>query len=329
MSLFRSPLRSGLLAIPLVVGFLAPAALEADPLDAVVEIRAQVPANARTAGSLGTNRTGSGILIDDEGLILTIGYLIMEALEIEVGAPDGGRVPAEVVAYDHESGLGLIRAASEIEATPAELGSADPIRPRQPLLAASRVGSLDAQGVFAVDRRTFAGYWEYLLENAIFTAPPLSEFGGAALFNEAGQLVGVGSLVVGNAMPAPRPVPGNMFIPIDQLQPILGDLLTHGRRSGPPRPWIGAHFEEHRGHVFVIRTEEDGPADTAGMAENDVVVGVAGEPVSGLEDFYRSLWDQGEAGVEVEVDVVKGVEVMQMPVRSLDRYRWLRLDPTF
>lgn len=323
--------RGGLLAALLVlilVPLAAPRAAPADLLDAVLGVNANVPRDARTAGALGTRREGSGVLIDASGLILTIGYLILEADQVEVEGADGRPVPAEIVAYDHESGFGLVRALGGVAAAPAEMGGSDGVRPRQPLLAVSRVGGLDAKGVFAVDRRTCAGYWEYLLEDAIFTSPPHPEFGGAALFDDGGRLVGIGSLVVGNAAGEGRGVPGNMFVPVDQLQPILADLLARGRRDDPPRPWLGAFFEEHRGRVFVTRVTPDGPAERSGLAVDDMVVGVGGEPVTGLADFYQSLWSQGDAGIEVELNVLKGIDVEPQRIQSGDRYQWLRLQPS-
>ena len=300
----------------------------ASPLDSVVQISATIRADGRTVDTLGSEREGSGVVIDDDGLILTIGYLILEALEINVGGP-GQAVAADIVAYDHESGFGLIRAREPLEASPLALGDSAALRPRQPLLVVSRIGELDAGGVYVVDRRVFAGYWEYLLEEAIFTTPPRADFGGAALIDEGGRLVGIGSLVVNDAGQDGRPIPGNMFVPIDDLKPILSDLLASGRRSDPPRPWLGVTLEEHRGRVFVIRVTEDGPAAAAGLAADDLILGVAGAPVAGLEDFYRKLWGLGDAGVEVPLNLLQGTSPRTTTVRSGDRYRYLKLDPTF
>lgn len=317
-----------LLALLLIMPLTAPRAAPADLLDAVVGVNATVPADARTADSLGTRREGTGVLIDSSGLVLTIGYLILEADQVELEGAGGSAVPAEIVAYDHETGFGLVRALGRIDAAPVELGGPESLRPRQPLLAVSRVGELEAAGVFVTDRRTFAGYWEYLLEDAIFTAPPHRQFGGAALFDDTGRLIGIGSLVVGDAAGEGQGLPGNMFVPVDQLQPILSDLLAEGRRDDPPRPWLGAYFEEHRGRVFVTRVTPDGPAERAGLAADDLVVGVAGKPVTGLVHFYQSLWGLGEAGIEVELDVLKGIAVEPQRIQSGDRYQWLRLQPS-
>jgi S1-C subfamily serine protease len=298
-------------------------------LEGVVQITAYVPQEARTASTLGTERQGSGVVIDDSGLILTIGYLVVEASEIEIDGAGPEPIPASIVAYDHESGFGLVRAQSPLKLTPIPLGVSANVRIRQPLLVVSRTGDLDAAGVYVVDRRDFAGYWEYLLEDAIFTAPPHAQFGGAALVDEAGRLVGIGSLVVNDAAFSGRPIPGNMFVPIDHLKPIMGDLLTRGRRADPGRPWLGVSLEEHKGRVFVTRVSPEGPAAAAGIVPDDVILGIDGTQVHGLMDFYRQLWGRGAAGIEVPLDVLRGMKVQPVLVKSGDRYRYLRLNPTY
>ena len=298
-------------------------------LESVVQVSATIRRDGRTADTLGTEREGSGVVIDDSGLILTIGYLILEALEVNVAGAGPAPVPADIVAYDHESGFGLLRAHQPLGVKPLELGDSDALLPRQPLLVVSRIGDFDAAGVYVIDRRVFAGYWEYLLEDAIFTAPPRPDFGGAALIDEAGRLVGIGSLVVNDAGQLGRPIPGNMFVPINQLKPILGELLANGRRSDPPRPWLGVTLEEHRGRVFITRVTPEGPAAEAGVGADDLILGVAGAPVEGLIDFYRKLWDLGDAGVEVPLNLLQGMSPETVMVRSGDRYRYLKLDPTF
>ena len=304
-------------------------AADRDALDGVVQIIAHIPQDARTAATLGTERQGSGVVIDDTGLILTIGYLILEAMEIEIQGAAPQPVPARVVAYDHETGFGLVRAEQPLDLTPIPLGVSAEVQPTQPMMVVSNVGELDAAGVYVVDRRDFAGYWEYLLEDAIFTAPPQPEFGGAALINRDGRLVGIGSLLVNDAAVRDRPIPGNMFVPIDQLKPIMGDLLSRGRRADPARPWLGVTLEEQRGRVFVTRVSPESPAANAGMEPDDLVLGIDGVQVHGLMDFYRTLWARGQAGVEVPLDVLQGMAVRRVAIKSGDRYRYLRLNPTY
>jgi S1-C subfamily serine protease len=300
-----------------------------DTLDGVVQIIAHVPHDARTASTLGTERQGTGVVIDDSGLVLTIGYLILEAMEIQIQGAAPEPVPARMVAYDHETGFGLVRAEQPLDLTPIPLGVSAEVQPAEPLMVVSNVGELDAAGVYVVDRRDFAGYWEYLLEDAIFTAPPHAEFGGAALINRDGRLVGIGSLVVNDAGFRDRPIPGNMFVPIDQLKPIMGDLLSRGRRADPGRPWLGVTLEEQHGRVFVTRVSPESPAASAGIAPDDVILGIDGVQVHGLMDFYRALWARGPAGVEVRLDVLQGMAVRPVAIKSGDRYRYLRLNPTY
>jgi S1-C subfamily serine protease len=300
-----------------------------DALDGVVQIIAHVPQDARTAATLGTERQGSGVVIDDSGLILTIGYLILEAIEIQIEGAAPQPVPARVVAYDHETGFGLVRAEQPLDLTPIPIGVSADVQPTEPMMVVSNVGELDAAGVYVVDRRDFAGYWEYLLEDAIFTAPPQPEFGGAALINRDGRLVGIGSLLVNDAAVRGRPIPGNMFVPIDQLKPIMGDLLSRGRRADPGRPWLGVTLEEQRGRVFVTRVSPESPAAHAGIKTDDLILGIDGVQVHGLMEFYRTLWARGQAGVEVPLDVLQGIEVRRVAIKSGDRYRYLRLNPTY
>ena len=198
-------------------------------------------------------------------------------------------MPARLVGYDHETGFGLVRAEQPLDLTLIPLGVSAEVQPSQPLMVVSNVGELNAAGVYVVDRRDFAGYWEYLLEDAIFTAPPHGEFGGAALLDRDGRLVGIGSLLVHDAGFKDRPIPGNMFVPIDQLKPIMGDLLSRGRRADPGRPWLGVILEEQHGRVFVTRVSPESPAASAGIAPDDVILGIDGVQVHGLMDFYRAL----------------------------------------
>lgn len=307
-------------------------AVNEDALRAVVQINAFIPSDARTAESLGMEREGTGVVIDDSGLVVTIGYLILEAIEVTIESPSGQTVGATIVGYDHESGFGLIRANQPLKVKPIGLGNSTALTSMQPLLVVSQAGRLDAVGVYLVDRRDFAGYWEYLLEGALFTAPPHASFGGAALIDEDGLLVGIGSLLVNDAGFQGGPIPGNMFLPIDQLKPIMGDLLSRGRRAGPARPWLGLSLEEHRGRVFVTRVSPDGPGEAAGIRPNDMILGIDGIPVQGLADLYRKLWSRGDAGVEVPLDVlqgIEGIEVRPRIVESADRYRYLRLDQSY
>jgi S1-C subfamily serine protease len=298
-------------------------------LEAVVQVVSKVPAEARTARTLGTNRDGSGVVIDSNGLILTIGYAILEAESSEIVLSNGKRVAARPVAYDHASGFGLLRANQKLSVKPVELGDSSALAVRDPILMVSHGGRKGALPGLVVSRRPFAGSWEYMLERAIYTAPPHPAFCGAALFSAKGKLVGIGSLIVGDAMELGHATPGNMFIPIDQLKPILGDLLEKGRATGPHRPWLGIYAQEIHGRLFVSRTARGGPAQSAGVRQGDIVVGIAGEPVTSLIDFYRRVWKLGHAGISVPLDILQGAKVLPISVKSTDRYKWLKLDHSY
>lgn len=295
-------------------------------LSAVVGIRAQVPAEARTAESLGTERAGSGVVIDSSGLIVTIGYLILEANRVEVLLGENRVVPASILAYDHETGFGLLRAMEPLGVPAMRLGDSSRLAQGDQLLVSGFGGPVAARPAVLVSRRDFAGYWEYLLENAIFTAPPYPHFGGAALMDAAGELVGIGSLVVADAYPGSQPLPGNMFVPVDRLKSVLGDLLTAGRSATPLRPWLGVYLSEVDGLLIVQRLATEGPAAGAGVQPGDIILGVAGQPVASLADFYRKLWAVGGPGDDVPLTILKGARMTEVSVKARDRYDWLRLE---
>ncbi len=298
-----------------------------DLLKAVVKIRAMVPEGARSAEFLGTEREGNGVVIDPEGLVLTIGYLILEAESIRIIGQDDQAVEAAYVAYDHITGLGLVRAKAPLDTAPMQLGESSGLSVRDPILVASHGGPDAVLGARVVARQEFAGYWEYLLEDAIFTSPPHPAFGGAALIDPGGKLVGIGSLLTQVKIPGLGSIHANMFVPIDGLKPVLGDLLATGRPPHPPRPWLGVHTEETHGRVFVIRVLAGGPAERAGLRAGDIILGVGKRPVSGLGDFYRQLWSLGPAGAEVPLRVLQGLEIKDIVVSSTDRQQFFRLSP--
>ncbi|MEP4380294.1 MAG: S1C family serine protease [Alphaproteobacteria bacterium] len=298
-------------------------------LKAVVGIDTRIPGTARTARTLGTQREGSGVVISDDGLVLTIGYLILEAIEIDITLADGRRVPASFVAYDHESGFGLVRAATELGLAPVDFGASGDMGVSTQVLIANRLGPGSAQGVFVVDRREFVGAWEYLLDSAIFTAPPNPNFSGAGLFDVDGKLIGIGSLFVGNAAFFQRPVAGNMFVPIDDLKPILDEMVDHGRRAAAPRPWLGIRTSEIRDRLFVDGVSNDSPAARAGVRAGDLIVAVDAAPVGSMAGYFRAVWRDRAAGDTVTVRVLTPEGALRdIEIESMDRNNWLRLDPS-
>lgn len=305
-----------------------------DPTKAVVGVHAVIPPEARSARTLGTERDGSGVLIRDDNLIVTIGYILMEAHTVEIIAADGKRIPAAIVAYDAESGFGLLRAVRAPGARPVKLGDSDALTAADRVIALSRAdGQASASPARVMSRRTFAGYWEYLLDDAIFTAPPHPAFGGAALLAEDGSLVGVGSLFVNDSIQSEVFSPGNMFVPINALKPILAELADNGGRSGPPKPWLGIYSAETQGRIVVTRVADDSPAKSAGLKPGDSIVGVDGRKVQSLADLYRRSWALGPAGVEVPLDVLKAAadepKIERVMIRSIDRSKWIKTHKGF
>ncbi|MBL6931832.1 MAG: serine protease [Rhodospirillales bacterium] len=296
---------------------------------AVVGVFANVPEDARTAQILGTRRQGSGVLIDDDGLVLTIGYLIMEAEEIVISGPDGDQIQASFVAYDHATGFGLVRAMKPIRAAALELGDSKSLSEGEPVLAVSYQGRIPVIAASVVSRRPFAGYWEYLLDNAIFTLPPHHEYGGAALIDGSGKLVGIGSLIVNDAIIQERPVIGNMFVPVESLKPILADLISHGRRKPPVPPWLGVYTEEAEGRVFISRVTEGGPAQQAGLNAGDIIIGVGGKRIGTMIEFFQKVRNQGGAGTNIRLDIIpfdtRDLTINKVDIKSLDRFDWLHM----
>ena len=298
-------------------------------VSAVVRVKTHINPEGRTVEGLGREREGSGILIDTDGLVLTIGYLMVEAYAAEVVDNNGRTVPANVVGYDHETGFGLLRTIEPLKLKPMALGKSAEVKERDPVLIASYGGAAMVSGAYVVAKREFAGSWEYMLDEALFTAPPHPAWSGAALINREGKLVGVGSLIVGDAVGGADKTPGNMFVPIDRLPPILGDLMSDGHRAGPGRPWLGVNTEELRGRLFVSRVTPGGPAEKAGIKRGDVIVGINGDQPKNLADFYRKLWAQGSAGANIALDVLQDHQVNRIDVRSINRLDHLKLKSTF
>jgi S1-C subfamily serine protease len=296
---------------------------------AVVKIKTHINPDGRTVAGLGRDREGSGIVIDADGLILTIGYLMVEAYAAELITNDGRTVPANVVGYDHETGFGLLRAIEPLKIKPIAFGKSADVKEKDVVVIASGGGANMVAPVLVVGKREFAGNWEYMLDEAIFTSPPHPEWSGAALISREGKLVGVGSLIVGDAAGSKENNPGNMFVPIDRLPPILGDLLTVGRPSGPGRPWLGVNADEVRGRLFVSRVTPEGPADKAGMQRGDVIVSVNGAAPKDLVDFYRKVWAVGSAGAVVGLDVLQNNAVRRIDIKSINRLDHLKLKSTF
>ncbi|MCC7274890.1 MAG: serine protease [Alphaproteobacteria bacterium] len=324
-------LRAAALLLVLVATRIVPAAAE-EPMDtalqAMVKVRAFVSGEARSARTLGTLREGSGVVIDADGLIVTIGYVILEAMGVEITDHRGRAMRAEIVGYDAETGFGLLRATEPLGVKPAPMGQARRLADGERVTIAAAGGEGAAQPALMVQRREFAGYWEYMLDEAVFVSPPHPNWAGAGLFTKEGRLVAIGSLLVGEVAPG-VPVPGNMMIPIDLLRPILGDLLALGRTAGPGRPWLGINGREVGIGIAVTRVQPESPAERAGLAVGDVIVGVGGEAVRSLAELYRKVWAKGDPGVAVTLDLRDGAAARSVTVTTADRRRYMRAGQTY
>jgi S1-C subfamily serine protease len=293
-------------------------------LAAVVAVRAEIPDDAFTASILGTERAGNGVVIRDNGLVLTIGYLITEAEELWLTSNQGTAAPAHIVAYDQATGFGLVQALGRLGAPVLKLGSAKDVGVGDPVIVAGQGGRRHALKAQIVAKREFAGYWEYVLDEAIFTAPAHPNWGGAACIGRDGRLLGIGSLLVQESGNGGRPSNGNMIVPIDLLPPILDDLLKFGRVNRPPRPWLGMYTTEFEEALVVAGLASEGPAQRAGVQIGDIVTEVAGRPVDDLADLFRKVWALGDAGVEVPLTVVRDGRAVKVRVRSADRNEFLK-----
>ncbi|MEM7041479.1 MAG: S1C family serine protease [Pseudomonadota bacterium] len=297
-------------------------------LSAVVSLRAEIPEDAFTAQVLGTERAGSGVVISDNGLVLTIGYLITEAETIWLAANNGQVAQAHVVGYDQATGFGLVQALARLDVQPIPFGSIRDVGTGSPVIIAGHGGLDSAVEAEVIAKREFAGYWEYLIDEALFTSPAHPNWGGTACIGTDGRLIGVGSLLIQHSGGTPdedATADGNMIVPVDLLPPILDDLLRFGQVQRPPRPWLGMFTADGSDdNVFVVGLAKDGPADQAGIEVADVILRVGDEEILDLADMWRKVWAQGEAGVEVPLTLMREGQELQMRLKSADRNSFLK-----
>jgi S1-C subfamily serine protease len=292
-------------------------------LSSVVSVRTEIPADAFTAPVLGTERAGHGVVIHENGLVLTIGYLITEAETVWLVTNAGTAAAAHVVGYDQASGLGLVQALGRLGVPAMALGTAREVAIGGEVIIAGQGGRQQALSAKVISKREFAGYWEYVLDEAILTAPPHPNWGGAACIGPDGRLEGIGSLLIQESDGA-RSIDGNMIVPIDLLPPILDDLLRFGRVQAPPRPWLGMYTADGPEAVVVVGLASGGPADRAGVHVGDVVLEVAGRQVGGLADTFRKVWALGTAGVDVPLTLMRDGAQLNLRLRSADRNDFLK-----
>ncbi len=292
-------------------------------LRSVVMLQAKIPEDGFTAEGLGTERAGSGVVIREDGLVLTIGYLITEAQDVELTTFDGRTVPAHPIAYDQETGFGLVQAMGDLNLPAMPLGqSADAEPGDRVILAAGGRDNFVRSTLMA--KQEFAGYWEYLLDEALFIAPAHKFWGGAALMDQAGKLIGIGSLLVQQETRKGAVEDLNMVVPIDLLPPILDELLAHGQTLKPPRPWLGVFSAENNGQILVASVAGRGPAAAAGLQQGDIVRAIGDTEVEDLTELYRKLWSCGPAGTEIPLEIIRDGRSRWLRIKSANRASMLR-----
>ena len=310
-----------------------PAALQPSPqdanfdleavLDSVVLLRAEIPEDAFTASILGTERAGNGVVIRDDGLVLTIGYLITEAESIWLSTNRGTVVQGHALAYDQSTGFGLVLPLGALGVRPLACGLPASAVAGDEVIVIGHGGRAHSLKAKIVAKREFAGYWEYVLDEALFTAPAHPQWGGAALVGSDGRLLGIGSLLVQESV-AGRAVDSNMFVPVDLLAPILDEMLASGRAARPPRAWLGIYATELDGHLVIGGLAPGGPAERAGVKLGDLVIEVGGEPVAGLAAMFRRIWSAGPAGSSVTLTLSRRGASSKVQIRSADRGDFLK-----
>jgi S1-C subfamily serine protease len=298
-------------------------------LGAIVGVRTTIPGDAFTAETLGTERTGHGVIIRNDGLVLTIGYLVTEAETVWLTLAGGGVVPGHVLGYDQETGFGLVQALAHIDVPALTLGDSAKSKVGDHVVVAGAGGRRNAVAARIVAKQEFAGYWEYLLDEAIFTSPSHPHWGGTGLICPAGKLIGIGSLQVqqgggegGSSQQTPTDI--NMIVPIDLLKPVLEDLTTIGRPSKSPRPWLGVFAAEVGDRIVIAGMSRRGPASKSSLKVGDIVMSVAGQDVRGLPTFFRNVWAIGPAGASVPLTINRNGRTMDVTVQSGDRRSFLR-----
>lgn len=295
-----------------------------DMLRSLVELNVRVPVESRSGEQLGTLRSGRGIVIDAEGVILTVGYLVLEAMEVEIVTHDGRKFGGFVIGYDVQNGFGLVRSNRPLNLPPIPLGDSKVLQSNDPVLMITN-GEDPIQPVVVVARRKFVGEWEYMLEDAIYTTPPRANFGGAALLNRNYELVGIGTLLLDQVLEGGLRLPGNLFVPTQHLQGTMLGLLQQKPTLRKSRPWLGVNLTQQFGRIVITRVTGGGPAEQAGLSAGDIILSVGTKRVETMEQFYQQLWGLGDAGIVVPITLLKGNLMTQREVTSKNHYRFYQM----
>ncbi len=295
-----------------------------ETLASVVGVRSIVPPDAFTADTLGTERLGNGVLIRNNGVVLTIGYLVTEAEMVWLSLGDRV-VPGHVIGFDQVTGFGLVQALARLDVACLPLGDSDSVKVSEEVVVAGAGGRQGAIAARVVAKQEFAGYWEYLLDEAIFTAPGHPHWGGTALIGPGGDLLGIGSLQVQHQVrESARPANLNMIVPINLVKPILDDLLTQGRAKRPPRPWLGFYASEIGNRIVITGLASRGPAHEADLRPGDIVLSIKGNEVTTLSGLFRTIWSVGPAGADIPMMIFRDGSAFELGVTSADRNSFLK-----
>jgi S1-C subfamily serine protease len=289
-------------------------------LQSVVGLRATMPSDAFTAQTLGTERAGHGVMIRSDGLILTIGYLITEAEQIWLHLADGRAVPGHALAFDQATGFGLVQALARLDVPALPLGNSTALKVGESVVVGGAGGRKRSVAARVVGKQEFAGYWEYVLDEAIFTAPSHPNWGGTALIGPHGELLGIGSL----QLEASGGKDINMIVPIDLLKPAMDELLSYGRRKGPAKPWLGFYVADTDDKLVVMGLANKGPAQRAKIESGDVVLAVGKDNAGSLADLFRKIWSVGDAGADVPLTLLRDGKTVEVVVKSADRHSFLK-----
>ena len=284
----------------------------------IVEIKSYIPENARTAKSLGTERLGTGVVIDKRH-ILTIGYIVVESEKIDIRLPDGKTVPGKLVGYDHQTGFGILRTLVPTNLAPLRLGNSDKIKDEDLLFVMPFPTQSRGSAGKAVSRRPFTGYWEYYLEKPIYVYPMNQAWAGSPVLNDRGEILGIGSLYIADTVSPGIMSPGNMFVPINILKPILKDLIRDGRRTKNINPYLGLSADDLTGVLNVSRVSKNGPAEQSGIQAGDLIISVNGTNVKSMEQFYKTAWKSGGPGSLVKIEVERDKKNLSFTLKSIDR----------
>ena len=291
-------------------------------LSSVVGLHSIIPPDAFTADTLGTERAGNGVIIDD-GLVLTIGYLITEAEAVWLHMGDGRAVEGHALGFDAVTGFGLVQALGHLDLEPLPIGSSSVTAVGDRVVLGGVGGRTRSVASQIAAKQEFAGYWEYMLDEAIFTHPAHPNWGGTGLISERGELIGIGSLQLERERDS-KAEHINMVVPIDLLKPVLDDLRKFGRVNKPARPWLGMYTTEIDDRVVIVGVSSKGPAARAELKAGDVILAINGDKVTSQAGFYRKLWALGSAGVDVPLTVHHEGVTFDVVLASTDRAKLLK-----